>query len=164
MKMRDALFFFGPVLAVMAGLSTFIVAACLVEPDVPSIKGGPSDSGMVCILYFPLHLLLWIPVGAFTLLFYHFRYRGSQLDDDNDRLRAVLGYSAGGMLIVGAMAVSGNYLIVLAALFISLVLNIVPAVIVVGVGTLITWRNRKRLAITACTAYREANPFHPSLR
>jgi hypothetical protein len=163
MKMRDALFFFGPIFSVMTGLSTFVVAACLAEPDVPGVT-GPSGCGMVCIFYYPLHLLLWILVGVLTLLFYHFRYRGSQLGDDNDRLRAVLGYSAGGMFIVAAMVVSKDSMDGLGVFGLSLIVNIVPAVIVAGVGTLITWRNRKRLASTACPAYREASPFHPSLR
>jgi hypothetical protein len=161
--MRDALFFFGPIFSVMTGLSTFVVAACLAEPDVPGIT-GPSGCGMVCVLYYPLHLLLWILVGVLTLLFYHFRYRGSQLGDDNDRLRAVLGYSAGGMFIVAAMVVSKDSMDGLGVFGLSLIVNIVPAVIVAGVGTLITWRNRKRLASTGSTAYREVNPFHPSLR
>lgn len=145
MLKRDTLFFFGPVLCVMTGISTFLVSACFAEPDSKNIT-GPSGCDMVCVFYFPLHLLLWIVVGLVVLVSYFFRYRGSQIGNDNDGVRAVIGYMAGGLLVIAAAIVASEIGACLAALVVSLVFNVVPASLVMGVGILMTMKNRKKLA------------------
>jgi hypothetical protein len=81
---RDLLFFFAPIFIVMSGVSTYIVSACLAEPNPENIT-GPSGSDMVCAFYFILHLFIWIFVGLVTLGLYYTRYRGVQVSDDYDK-------------------------------------------------------------------------------
>ena len=135
--------FFGPLLCVMAGISTLIVTACMAE-RIPEGATGVADSDMICVFYCPLHLILWVFVGVIALVFYRLRYRGAQISNENDGFRTVVGYSLGGMLLLAAGITSDGMGDTLVALGLSLVFNIVPAALLFGFGTLLTSKTRAR--------------------
>ena len=160
---RDVLCYFGPVFFTMTGMSSFTVIACLVEPE-SNAMAGPSGCGIICVFYYFFHALLWLLVGLLTTIFYYFRYSGTQINDDNDRIRSLVGYGIGGLLIISSVVISNDMSIWLSATGLSLVVNIVPAVLCMATSLLATFRTRRGFKVLTQASVHRGNIFHPTLR
>lgn len=161
--LRDVEYYFGPVFSLMTGLSAICVTSCLDEPESAAIT-GPSGYGMICIFYLFFHLVLWIPIGVLTVVFYYFRYRGGQINNDNDIVRSITGYGIGVLFIVSSLFVSDDLFVWLGVVGLSLAVNGIPVLLILGICALGLWHIRKKCIDISSVIKHSQTIYYPTLR
>ena len=160
--MRSALVnFFIPLVLVMTALAAFVVCLCLGD-SVPDDITGPSGSDMICVFYFPLHLLLWVVVGPISLLLFSFRVRSMLENTERNLVLGIFGYLLALTIFIIAAVLTPKMSDFLTVALASFIVNFIPILIVMSIGILIMKRARKRHSGQKLVES-EKNIFHPSL-
>ena len=88
---------------VLLGITSFIVCSCVEGPSPENVT-GPSGSDMVCVFYFGIQLLVWIPIGCVLVALNVRRYQTSNDGPFFDVHRHWIG------LVLGVVLLGNSYL------------------------------------------------------
>ena len=152
MLIRDIKGIYLPAAYVLIGLSNLIVCKCSAEPIPPDLT-GPTASPMICVFYYIFHLILWVPVGILLVIFQWFRYRDSTIvsgnsyyqASSNDSARHLIGGLIGGFLVLVSFVVLSDPAGVFSVFIASLIVSVVPTIVFITLGALVTMPKRRRI-------------------
>ena len=145
MRRYDFLGIYLSVAYVLLGITSFIVCSCVEGPSPENVT-GPSGSDMVCVFYFGIQLLVWIPIGCVLVALNVRRYQTSNDGPFFDVHRHWIG------LVLGVVLLGNSYLALDgeggfgSILLVSALVNLVPAAVFYFIGLAFTGNRRAELA------------------